>query len=112
MSGEHKKCKPCGIEAYTAESIEEIFGYRKVKEGKSIPQSWCRECRAFGAKKRREALKREKEEAKKKEEEANAAQMDLFKEEDVDLGERAAKLAEDAVKLAEAVLQEKTGGTR
>jgi hypothetical protein len=40
---EHKK-------ATTAERVEELFGYRTMANGKTIVQSWCRECRGLEGK--------------------------------------------------------------
>ncbi len=34
-------------EATTAEQVEELFGYRTMADGKTIVQSWCRECRGL-----------------------------------------------------------------
>jgi hypothetical protein len=35
-------------EATTAVRVEELFGYRTMANGKTIVQSWCRECRTDG----------------------------------------------------------------
>jgi len=42
-----KECpqKNCTITANSLVEIEKKFGCRKMKDGKIIPQSWCRECR-------------------------------------------------------------------
>lgn len=37
-------------EATTAEQVEELFGYRTMADGKTIAQSWCRECRGLEGK--------------------------------------------------------------
>ena len=37
-------------EASTAEQVEELFGYRTMADGKTIVQSWCRECRSLEGK--------------------------------------------------------------
>jgi len=37
-------------EASTAEQVEELFGYRTMADGKTIVQSWCRECRGLEGK--------------------------------------------------------------
>jgi hypothetical protein len=37
-------------EATTAEQVEELFGYRTMADGKTIVQSWCRECRGLEGK--------------------------------------------------------------
>lgn len=34
-------------EATTAEQVAELFGYRTMADGKTIVQSWCRECRGL-----------------------------------------------------------------
>ena len=41
--GEWATCPNCGKTAIGKEEIEEVFGYRY--DG-TIPQSWCKECRA------------------------------------------------------------------
>ena len=38
-------CPTCNKDAHTAEHVEELFGYRTMADGKTIVQSWCRECR-------------------------------------------------------------------
>lgn len=37
------QCPHCGVVAYGHKEIEEVFGYRY--DG-TMPQSWCRSCRA------------------------------------------------------------------
>jgi hypothetical protein len=43
----------CAIEA-TEINVEAIFGLRKMKSGKQVPQSYCRMCRAIHGKMMRE----------------------------------------------------------
>ena len=38
-------CPQCDTKAYTEAGIEDFFGWRKIEDGKTICQSWCRECR-------------------------------------------------------------------
>ena len=38
-------CTQCDTKAYTEAGIEDFFGWRKMEDGKTIRQSWCRECR-------------------------------------------------------------------
>ena len=38
-------CPTCDTKAYTEAGIEDFFGWRKMEDGKTIRQSWCRECR-------------------------------------------------------------------
>lgn len=42
---EYAQCPDCGKIARGKDEIEELFGYRKINDSASIPQSWCRECR-------------------------------------------------------------------
>ena len=42
--------KTCGEEAHEYEEIETLFGYRKMSDGKIIPQSYCRYCRSIKTK--------------------------------------------------------------
>jgi hypothetical protein len=46
-------CPMCAIEA-TEINVEAIFGLRKMKSGKQVPQSYCRMCRAIHGKMMRE----------------------------------------------------------
>lgn len=46
--GEYAQCPCCGKIAIGKDEIEKEFGYRVVSEGKVIPQSYCRDCRAAG----------------------------------------------------------------
>ena len=41
-------CTQCDTKAYTEAGIEDFFGWRKMEDGKTIRQSWCRECRSSG----------------------------------------------------------------
>lgn len=41
----HAKCPQCEKEAHGKDKIDELFGWRVVN-GKTVPQSWCRECRS------------------------------------------------------------------
>ena len=41
-------CPTCDAKAYTEAGIEDFFGWRKMEDGKTIVQSWCRECRSSG----------------------------------------------------------------
>jgi len=46
---ENAKCplpKGCGREAHGRKDVEKVFGYRKMKNGKIIVQSYCRLCRS------------------------------------------------------------------
>ena len=38
-------CPSCDTKAYTEAGIKDFFGWRKMEDGKTIRQSWCRECR-------------------------------------------------------------------
>ena len=44
--GEYAECPNCGKTAHDKDEIEELFGYRKMCDGRIIPQTWCRECRS------------------------------------------------------------------
>lgn len=46
--GDYAECPNCGKVAYGEDEIEEEFGYRNMGSGKTIPQSWCRDCRSQG----------------------------------------------------------------
>lgn len=46
--GNYAECPNCGKVAYEEAGIEEEFGYRNMGAGKTIPQSWCRDCRLQG----------------------------------------------------------------
>lgn len=39
------QCPRCGAVAVGRADVEETFGFRKLR-GRTMPQSWCRECRA------------------------------------------------------------------
>ena len=41
-------CPQCDTKAYTEAGIADFFGWRKMEDGKTIRQSWCRECRSSG----------------------------------------------------------------
>ena len=41
-------CPQCDTKAYTEAGIADFFGWRKMEDGKTIVQSWCRECRSTG----------------------------------------------------------------
>ena len=41
-------CPQCDTKAYTEAGIADFFGWRKMEDGKTIVQSWCRECRSSG----------------------------------------------------------------
>lgn len=47
--GECAKCLGCCKTAYGTDEIEEEFEYRNMGNGKTIPQSWCLDCRSFGS---------------------------------------------------------------
>ena len=54
-----KTCAKCGVHAKGEKKIEKVFGYRnvksKTKDGEKtykVPQSYCRECRKSGGKKK------------------------------------------------------------
>lgn len=42
---EHTKCPNCGKEANSYEEVEREFGYRDMGDGRTIVQSWCKDCR-------------------------------------------------------------------
>ncbi len=42
---QHTQCPNCGKEANSYEEVENEFGYRNMGDGRTIVQSWCRECR-------------------------------------------------------------------
>jgi hypothetical protein len=42
---EMAECPHCGKTVFGKKEIEELFGYRY---GGTMPQSWCKECRARG----------------------------------------------------------------
>lgn len=42
------ECPCCGVSAEGEAEIEEVFGYRNMGDGRTIPQSYCRECRSAG----------------------------------------------------------------
>lgn len=46
--GEYAECPNCGKTAHGKDEIEELFGYRNMGDGRTIPQSWCRDCRSSG----------------------------------------------------------------
>jgi hypothetical protein len=41
-------CPQCDTKAYTEAGIADFFGWRTMADGKTIVQSWCRECRTDG----------------------------------------------------------------
>jgi hypothetical protein len=45
--GDYAECPHCGKTAYGENDIEKEFGFR-VMGSKTIPQSWCRDCRSNG----------------------------------------------------------------
>ncbi len=47
------KCPNCKKEAKGKDQVEELFGWRKIKGKKTIPQSYCRECRRKRVKKKK-----------------------------------------------------------
>lgn len=44
--GEYAQCPCCGKTAYNKDEIAQEFGYRNMGDGRYIPQSYCRACRA------------------------------------------------------------------
>ena len=46
--GDYAQCPCCGEVAHGKIEIEELFGYRNIKEKKIIPQAYCRKCRNAG----------------------------------------------------------------
>ena len=46
--GEYAECPNCGKTAHGEDEIEELFGYRNMGDGRTIPQSWWRDCRSSG----------------------------------------------------------------
>ena len=51
---EYTQCPDCGKTAHGKVEIEELFGYRKINDSASIPQSWCHECREIAKDKDKE----------------------------------------------------------
>lgn len=45
-------CPNCKREARGKDQIEELFGWRKMRDGKTLPQSHCRKCRVKHEKKK------------------------------------------------------------
>ena len=45
------KCECCGTEANGKDELEELFGWRRINNDKTIPQSYCRKCRSARCKK-------------------------------------------------------------
>lgn len=45
------KCPCCNKHVKEKDKVEEFFGWRKMKTGKTIPQSYCRVCRTARCKK-------------------------------------------------------------
>lgn len=43
--GVYAQCPCCGKIALGSDYIDKLFGYRKIREGVIIPQSYCRDCR-------------------------------------------------------------------
>jgi hypothetical protein len=43
-------CPQCDTKAYTEAGIADFFGWRTMADGKTIVQSWCRECRSLEGK--------------------------------------------------------------
>jgi hypothetical protein len=43
-------CPQCDTKAYTEAGIADFFGWRTMADGKTIVQSWCRECRGLEGK--------------------------------------------------------------
>lgn len=39
------ECPNCKKEAKGKDEVEKFFGWRKMEDKKTIPQSYCRECR-------------------------------------------------------------------
>lgn len=51
--GKYAECPCCGKQAHGEDEIEEIFGYRNMGDGRTIPQSYCKAgepCKARGDK--------------------------------------------------------------
>lgn len=46
--GDYAECPHCGKIVYGEEDIEDEFGFRNTGS-KTIPQSWCRDCRSQGS---------------------------------------------------------------
>ena len=46
-------CPSCEIEAQGLESLDQVFGFRNMSDGKRRVQSWCRACRREDALRRR-----------------------------------------------------------
>ena len=65
MLPEHKVCPVCNKEANDTNSVEKEFGHRKMKNGKIISQSLCKNCRS---RERKIGLNALKEEVKKSKE--------------------------------------------
>ncbi len=43
---EFAECPCCTKRADDLDKIEELFGFRNMDDGRRIPQSYCRDCRA------------------------------------------------------------------
>ena len=39
------RCPHCGVNATGYSEIDTVFGFRKIRPGHIIPQSYCRKCR-------------------------------------------------------------------
>lgn len=56
-TGLHKCCPRCGEAANGAKDIDEVFGFRAIKNAAGVatyrPQTWCRSCRAADVAERR-----------------------------------------------------------
>ena len=61
---EHKVCPVCSKEANDTDSVEKEFGHRKMKNGKIISQSLCKNCRSRERKIGLHALKDEVKKSK------------------------------------------------
>ena len=48
--GEYAECPCCKKIAMGKNEIENFFGYRNMGDGRNIPQSYCKACRAAGCK--------------------------------------------------------------
>lgn len=49
--GIYAKCPHCGKTAFGRVAVKEQFGFRTIREGHTIPQSYCKSCRSYHIKK-------------------------------------------------------------
>ena len=59
--GKYAKCLCCGKLALGENKIMELFGFRRRRNGKITPQSYCKECRSEQVRTDQEEKQNEKE---------------------------------------------------